>query len=37
MVFAGEGTLPMKFTVRRTIPYVEDECVPGVVAIGGLT
>ncbi|KAF5473873.1 hypothetical protein F2P56_005827 [Juglans regia] len=30
----GEGTLPMKFTVRRTIPYVEDECVSGIVAIG---
>ncbi|XP_041027951.1 uncharacterized protein LOC121267913 [Juglans microcarpa x Juglans regia] len=36
----GKGTLPMKLTVRRTIPHVEDECVSGteaVVAIGGLT
>ncbi|KAL5545819.1 hypothetical protein UlMin_005506 [Ulmus minor] len=36
----GKGKLPMKLTVRRTIPFVEDECVSGtnsVVAIGGLT
>ncbi|KAL0000337.1 hypothetical protein SO802_014118 [Lithocarpus litseifolius] len=36
----GNGTLPMKLTVRRTIPFVEDECVSGtdaVVAIVGLT
>lgn len=40
IVFAGEGALPMKCTVHRTIPYVEDECVSGtdlVVAIGGST
>ncbi|GMY25254.1 4'-phosphopantetheinyl transferase [Fagus crenata] len=36
----GKGTLPMKLTVWRTIPFVEDECVSGtddVVTIGGLT
>ncbi|XP_050285456.1 uncharacterized protein LOC126725025 isoform X1 [Quercus robur] len=36
----GNGTRPMKLTVRRTIPFVEDECVSGtdaVVAIVGLT
>ncbi|KAB1222588.1 4'-phosphopantetheinyl transferase [Morella rubra] len=36
----GKGTLPMKLTVRRTIPYLEDECVSGtaaVVAISGMT
>ncbi|XP_062160231.1 uncharacterized protein LOC133867469 [Alnus glutinosa] len=36
----GKGTLPMKLTVWRTIPFVEDECVSGtdaVVAIAGLT
>nr|XP_023910871.1 uncharacterized protein LOC112022489 [Quercus suber] len=36
----GNGTCPMKLTVRRTIPFVEDECVSGsdaVVAIVGLT
>lgn len=32
-------TVPMKLTVRRTIPFVEDECVTvnSVVAVGGLT
>ncbi|KAL0009622.1 hypothetical protein SO802_011124 [Lithocarpus litseifolius] len=36
----GNGTRPMKLTVRRTIPFVEDECVSGsdaVVALVGLT
>ncbi|PON40492.1 4'-phosphopantetheinyl transferase superfamily [Trema orientale] len=36
----GSGHVPMKLTVRRTIPLVEDEQITGtdsVVAIGGLT
>ncbi|OMO82265.1 4'-phosphopantetheinyl transferase superfamily [Corchorus capsularis] len=35
----GEGTMPMKLTVRKTIPFVEDVCVSGtdaVVALGGI-
>ncbi|XP_016652081.1 PREDICTED: L-aminoadipate-semialdehyde dehydrogenase-phosphopantetheinyl transferase-like [Prunus mume] len=34
-----KGNAPMKLTVRRTIPFVEDECVTGtdaVLPIGGL-
>ncbi|CAK9145139.1 unnamed protein product [Ilex paraguariensis] len=36
----GKGSAPMKLTVWKTIPLVEDKCVSGtdaVVAIGGLT
>lgn len=38
-LLAEKGNAPMKLTVRRTIPFVEDECVTGtdaVLPIGGL-
>ncbi|XP_028096611.1 uncharacterized protein LOC114296508 [Camellia sinensis] len=36
----GKGCRPMKLTVWKTIPFVEDKCVSGtdaVIRIGGLT
>lgn len=35
----GKGSVPMKLTVRKTIPFVEDQCVSGedaLVLVGGL-
>lgn len=31
----GSFSVPMKLTIRRTIPFVEDELENSVVAIGG--
>ncbi|KAJ7971574.1 4'-phosphopantetheinyl transferase [Quillaja saponaria] len=36
----GNGSNPMKLTMRKTIPFIEDECVSGTdaaIVIGGLT
>jgi len=38
--FAGNGSIPIDLTLRKTIPYVEDECISATdsaVVIGGLT
>ncbi|XVE75949.1 hypothetical protein DITRI_Ditri12bG0133400 [Diplodiscus trichospermus] len=38
-IVGGEANMPMKLTVRKTIPFVEDVCVSGtdaVVALGGI-
>lgn len=35
----GKGSVPMKLTVRKTIPFVEDQCISGkdaLVLVGGL-
>ncbi|XP_061374548.1 uncharacterized protein LOC133316788 [Gastrolobium bilobum] len=37
---AGKGSIPVNLTLRRTIPFVEDECISGTdtaIVIGGLT
>ncbi|KAL9318211.1 hypothetical protein ACSQ67_014728 [Phaseolus vulgaris] len=37
---AGNGSIPIDLTLRKTIPYVEDECISATdsaVVIGGLT
>ena len=38
--FSGKGSIPVDLTLRKTIPFVEDECISGTdtaVVIGGLT
>ncbi|XP_057424101.1 uncharacterized protein LOC130717758 isoform X2 [Lotus japonicus] len=37
---AGQGSIPISVTLRKTIPFVEDECISGndrAVVIGGLS